>query len=99
MASDSGTFDVVAPALRAGSEIVAGHAAQVGSSVGHLSGSSEMSGVAAAAMHAALDEYCAAFGQRLSSASAALTVASGAFAATDQANSAALASVASVHLL
>ncbi|ORA20271.1 hypothetical protein BST12_15380 [Mycobacterium angelicum] len=90
---------MVAPALRAASKIVADHAARVASSLEHLIGSSEISGVAAAAMHVALDEYCAACDQRLSSASAALTVASGAFAATDETNSAALASVRSVHLL
>ncbi|MCV7124678.1 hypothetical protein [Mycobacterium lacus] len=69
------------------------------SSAGGLSGSAELSGVAAAAMHAALGEYCGAFSQRLSSASAALTVASGAFVAMDDANSAALALVAPVQIL
>ena len=99
MASGSETLDVVAVALLAASGIISGHAAQVVSSVGSLSGSAELSGVAAAAMHAALGEYCGAFGQRLSSASAALTVASGAFVAMDDDNSAALASVASIHIL
>ncbi|SON63147.1 hypothetical protein MSIMFI_04677 [Mycobacterium simulans] len=96
MASGSETLDVVAGALRAASGIVGGHAEQVASSVGSLSGSLELSGVAAAAMHAGLGEYCGAFGQRLWSVSAALVVASGGFAAMEEANSAALASVDSV---
>ncbi|MCV7144632.1 hypothetical protein [Mycobacterium riyadhense] len=54
MASGSEALDVVAGALRAASGIVGGHAAQVASSVGSLSGSVELWGVAAAAVHAAL---------------------------------------------
>ncbi|WP_204802346.1 hypothetical protein [Mycobacterium riyadhense] len=99
MASGSEALDVVGGALRAASGIVGGHAAQVASSVGSLSGSVELSGVAAAAVHAALGGYCGPFGQRLWSVSAALVVASGGFAAMEEANSAALAPVESVAVL
>ncbi|MHA7653708.1 hypothetical protein ACX9NE_28430 [Mycobacterium sp. ML4] len=54
----------------------------------------ESAGVAAAAMHAALGEFCGAFGGHLSWVSAALTVASGAFVAMDEAGAAALTVVA-----
>ncbi|MHA7653673.1 hypothetical protein ACX9NE_28185 [Mycobacterium sp. ML4] len=80
--------------LRAGSGILTGHAQRVAAPGGGVSGSVESAGVAAAVMHAAFGEFCGAFGGRLSWASAALTVASGAFVAMDEAGAAALTVVA-----
>lgn len=92
MASE--TLDVVPVALRAASGAIARHAAQVASSSGSLTGSAEMSGVAAATVHSAFNGYCVAFSQRLSSASAALVDAAGSFTAMEDTNRAALASIA-----
>ncbi len=92
----SGELLEVTPAgLRGASGIVAGHGAQVLSAPGFLSGSAELSGVAAGAMHGAFDGYCQAFSQRLSTVSAALVEKASAFAAGDDANRQMLACIAS----
>jgi hypothetical protein len=92
MASDE--LEVTPTGLRGGSGIIAGHAGQVLSAAGSLTGSAELSGVAAGAVHGAFDDYCAAFSQRLSSASAALMATASLFTAMENTNSQALASIA-----
>lgn len=86
-------LDVVPAALRAASAIVAGHA-QLALPTGTLGTSAEMAGAAAAAFGDAFGGYCGDFSHRLSVASAALVGAAGAFTATEDANRAALASIA-----
>jgi hypothetical protein len=91
----SKNLDVLPAALRAASEVVAGHAVQVESSAaGSSNGPAEMSSVAAVALQSALDGYRGAFSQRLSTTSAALVSAADSFAAMEDTNSAMLASVA-----
>lgn len=92
MAAD--TLKVLPAALRAASGTIAGQAAEVASSSETSSGSAELSGVAAASVHAAFTGFCGAFSQRLSSASAALVGDAGAFTAMEGANRAALGSIA-----
>ncbi|HYB35616.1 MAG TPA: hypothetical protein VEF72_07455 [Mycobacterium sp.] len=90
----TGTLDVPPSALRAASLVIAGHAARVAAPSAPATESAEMSGVVAAAFGSALDGYCAAFGRRLSSVSAALVGAAGSFTAMEDVNSQALASIA-----
>lgn len=85
---------VIPVALRAASGVVAGHGAQLALPPGTAGTSAENAGAAGAAFGGALGGYCGAFWQRLSVASAALTAAAGAFSAMEDANSAALASIA-----
>jgi hypothetical protein len=85
---------VVPFSLRAASATIAGHAAHVASAAGDLTGSSEMSGLAAAALHGAFGDYCGQYSQRLSSVSAALVGAADLYTATEQANRHKLASIA-----
>jgi hypothetical protein len=93
MTSDE--LEINPAALRGASRIIAEHAAQVASAAGSLSGSAELSGAAAAAMHDAFNGYCAAFAQRLSTASTALLGAAASFTAMEDTNSQMLASIAS----
>jgi hypothetical protein len=92
---DQSCLKVLPSALRAASGVIAGYVAQVTSPPGPGTGSAELCGAGAAAVNSAFDAYCAAFSQRLSSASAALEAAAHSFTAMEDANSAALASVAS----
>ncbi|SON59257.1 hypothetical protein MSIMFI_00739 [Mycobacterium simulans] len=91
---NSKNLDVVPAALRAASGVVAGHA-QLASSAGSGETSTETAGVAAAGFGSAFGGYCDQFSYRLSVASAALVGAAGAFTAMEDANRAALASIAS----
>ncbi|BBU20219.1 hypothetical protein [Mycobacterium xenopi] len=85
---------VLPPALRGASGIVSGHAGQVASAAGSLTESGELAGAAAASMHGAFDGYCAAFAQRLRTASTALVGAAGLFTVMEDTNSQVLASIA-----
>jgi hypothetical protein len=89
------TLRVVPDALRTASATIAGHAAHVAAAAGSLTGSAEMSGAAAMTLHGAFGDYCGACSQRLSSVSAALAGAADSYAAMEQANRHALASIAS----
>jgi hypothetical protein len=89
-------LEVLPAALRAASEAIAGHAAEVAAPYAQPAASVEMSGVAAVAMHGAFSGFCGAFSQRLSAASAALAGDAGTFTAMEDANRAALASIAPV---
>jgi hypothetical protein len=91
---DGELLKVVPGASRAASEAVAGHAVHVASAAGRLSGSAEMSGVAAMALHGVFDEYCASFSERLSSMSAGLAGAAGSYTVMEQTNCHTLASIA-----
>lgn len=91
---ESMNMHVVPVALRAASGVVAGHSVQLAWPAGTAT-SAENAGVAAASFGGALGGYCGAFSQRLSVASAALMAAASAFSAMEDANSAALASIAS----
>jgi hypothetical protein len=90
-------LDVIPMALRAASGAIAGHSARVASGAGSLSESAEMSGVAAAALHSAFDEYCAEFSNRLSSVSAALVRAAGSFTEMEGINSQSFLSIVPVR--
>jgi hypothetical protein len=85
---------VVPDALRAASATIAAHAAHVTAAAGSLSGSAEMSGVAAMTLHGAFGDYCGECSQRLSSVSAALVGAADSYTAMEQANRHTLASIA-----
>ena len=85
----SENLNVVPAALWVASGIVAGHA-QLALPAGTAGASAEMAGAAAAAFGG----YCGDFSHCLSEASAALLGAAGAFTATEDANRAALASIA-----
>lgn len=89
----SGEIEVTPAGLRGASGIVAGHAAQIISAPGSLSGSAELSGVAAGAMHGAFDGYCQAFSQRLSAMSASLVETASSFSAREDANRQMLAGI------
>jgi hypothetical protein len=91
---DQSLLRVLPPALRAASGVIAGHAAQVILPRGPRAESAEICGVGAAAVDSAFEGYCAAFSQRLSSASAALVAAACSFTGMEDGNSAALASIA-----
>jgi hypothetical protein len=88
---------VLPPALQAASGVIAGYAAEVALQPGPRAESAEICGAGAAALDGAFEGYCAAFSQRLSSASAALMAAAHSFTAMDDTNSAALASIAPVR--
>jgi hypothetical protein len=89
----------VAPAgLWAASTVLAGQAGQPESPPGNAGSGAEMSGRAAAALHRAIDGYCAAWSGRLSLVSAALEDAGSCYAATDTASGAALAAIAPAGL-
>jgi hypothetical protein len=84
---------VVQSALRAASEVVAGHA-DLALPTGTPGTSAELAGMAAATFGGAWGGYRRQFSHRLSVASAALMEAVGAFTAMEDANQAALESVA-----
>ncbi|MDI3315001.1 MAG: hypothetical protein QJR12_12260 [Mycobacterium sp.] len=94
--ADPHGLEVLPPGLQDASGIIAGHGARVVSAAGSLSGSAELSGAAAAAVHGAFDGFCAAFAQRLSLASTALLGAAGSFTAMEHTSTQMLASVAPV---
>ncbi|BCO33750.1 hypothetical protein BMW24_021085 [Mycobacterium heckeshornense] len=87
-------LEVLPPGLQGASGIIAAHGARVVSAAGSLSGSAELSGAAAAAVHGAFEGFCAAFAQRLSSASTALLEAASMFTAMEDTNTQRLGSIA-----
>lgn len=91
---DGQTLDVLPQALQAAAGIISGHATRVGAPAGTVRGSAETAGAAAAAADAALDNYCRAFSQRLTSVAAAVSGAAAGLNGMEADNSAALASVA-----
>jgi hypothetical protein len=95
MADES--LEVAPLALQGASGVIEGHAAPLVSRSSGLGGSAETSGLAGVAVDRAVDGYCAAFAQRLSTVAAGLAGAAGAYSATEATNSQALASVAPVE--
>lgn len=87
---------VVPLALQGSSRVIGGQAAPLVSPSGGLTDSTETSGLAGAAVDRALDGYCAAFAARLSAVAGALVTAADSYTATEDSNSAELASVAPV---
>lgn len=86
---------MVSPAgLWAASAALARQGGQPGSPSGSVGSAAEMSGRAAGVLDRAVDGYCVAFSQRLSSVSAALGGAGGCYTATDTACGAALTAIA-----
>jgi hypothetical protein len=87
-------LDVLPPALRAASAVIAGHAVRVEPTPGPAVASEELSSIAAGAFDDAFGAFAQAVSQRLSSGAGALVAAAGSFAAMEVVNCEALASIA-----
>ncbi len=94
MSGEAVPLSVVPGALHGASAVISGAAAPLAAPSGTAPTSMETAAMAGAALDRALDEYCAAFVQRLSTMAAGLTGAAGAYTTQEAANSQAVAALA-----
>jgi hypothetical protein len=93
MSGDAVPLSVVPAALQGASGVIAGQAAPLGAPSNGAPASMETAGMAGAAMDRAIDGYCAAFAQRLSTVAAGLSGVAGGYTATEASNRQAVESV------
>jgi hypothetical protein len=93
MSGDAVPLSVVPAALQGASGLISGQAAPLTTPSDGAPASMETAGKAGAAMDRALDGYCAAFAQRLSTVADGLSGVAGAYTATEAGNRQTVASV------
>jgi hypothetical protein len=88
------SLSVTPAALQGASSVIGGHAAPLAVPTESAPASTETAGLAGAALHQALDAYCAAFAQRLSTMATGLTSAAAAYTCEEASSVRSLADLA-----
>jgi hypothetical protein len=90
-------LSVTPAALQGASGVISGHAAPLAAPKESAPTSTETAGLAGAALNSALDAYCGAFAQRLSTMALGLTSAAAAYASEEASSVRSLADLASTE--
>jgi hypothetical protein len=93
MSGDAAPLSVVPAALEGASGVIGAQATPLAAPSSGAPASMETAGMAGAALDRAVDGYCAAFAQRLSTVAGGLVGVAGAYTATEASNRQAVASV------